>query len=561
MSEESARHAVNMSGYASASSAFERAAQLSASDERRAGRLLLAATAAFSAGNTSRAADLLGLAREVDAADDETQVEIEALAGRVEIQHGDLRLAFQRLVSQARLHKESRPELAVKLLAMAFTAAVWAGMGEKALAVAREAVQVGAVVPGPYRSYSRCALSIGRMLFGEADDGTTLDEAVAEFPLDDLPPQMLPLLADIAFAYTILDRFEDATALHRTMIRLAKERAAAGFMTWPVGGLALVDFRTGRWREAEAGGLEAERLAIDAGLENRVANTRQQLAWIAAARGRSEVCRRYASQVLEQAHRAGAVPLELFTYSLLGLLELGEGRPDEAVVSLEKAGHLATVTGFQDAGTFPWAPELVEAYVQCGRRAEAEPLVDMLTEQARRTRRPIVGAFALRCRGLVRADDSFDADFIGALDLHRQTNRPFETARTELRFGQRLRRRKSKSEARTHLRAAWETFSAIGADCWTASAHNELQATGIHLPPRVLTGADRLTPQELQIAMAAADGATNRQVAERLFVSAKTIEYHLSHIYRKLTITSRSELHAALSDTTPETAVPTPPHD
>jgi DNA-binding CsgD family transcriptional regulator len=246
---------------------------------------------------------------------------------------------------------------------------------------------------------------------------------------------------------------------------------------------------------------------------------------------------------------------------LLGLLELGEGRPDDAAVTLEEARRLAIVTGFQDAGTFPWAPELVEAYVQCGRQAEAEPLVDMLTDQARRTRRPIVGAFALRCRGLVRLDDSFDADFLDALDLHRQTNRPFETARTELRFGQRLRRRKSRSEARTHLRAAWETFSAIGADCWTASAHNELQATGVHLPPRAVTGADRLTPQELQIAIAAADGATNRQVAERLFVSAKTVEYHLSHIYRKLTITSRSELHPALGHATFETAATIPPHD
>ena len=73
-------------------------------------------------------------------------------------------------------------------------------------------------------------------------------------------------------------------------------------------------------------------------------------------------------------------------------------------------------------------------------------------------------------------------------------------------------------------------------------AHNELDATGVHLPPRALTGADRLTPQELQIAMAAADGATNRQVAERLFVSAKTIEYHLSKVFRKLNVRSRTQL-------------------
>jgi DNA-binding CsgD family transcriptional regulator len=187
--------------------------------------------------------------------------------------------------------------------------------------------------------------------------------------------------------------------------------------------------------------------------------------------------------------------------------------------------------------------------------------VDMLTEQARRTRRPIIGALALRCSGLVRPDDCFDADFIGALDLHRHASRPFETARTELRFGQRLRRRKNKSDARAHLRAAWETFSALGADCWTECAHNELEATGLRMPARAVTGADRLTPQELQIALAVCEGASNRQVAERLFVSAKTIEYHLSHVYRKLSITSRNELGAALAHATSQPVAPTPPHD
>jgi DNA-binding CsgD family transcriptional regulator len=252
--------------------------------------------------------------------------------------------------------------------------------------------------------------------------------------------------------------------------------------------------------------------------------------------------------------------LELLTYGLLGLLELGEGRPYDAVITLEKARHLATITGFRDVAHFQWAAELVEAYVQCGRRAEAEPLVDMLTEQARRTRRPIVGALALRCSGLVRPDDCFDADFTSALDLHRRTNRPFETARTELRFGQRLRRRKNRSDARAHLRAAWETFSAIGADCWTACAHNELEATGVRLAARALTGADRLTPQELQIALAVCEGASNRQVAERLFVSAKTVEYHLSHVYRKLS-TSRTALGTALARVTPQPAAPAPSHD
>jgi DNA-binding CsgD family transcriptional regulator len=317
-------------------------------------------------------------------------------------------------------------------------------------------------------------------------------------------------------------------------------------MVWPVGEQALVDFRTGRWQEAHAGALEAERLAIDAGLENEVANNRQLLAWIAAGRGQSAECLRYVGLVLEQAGSSGAVILELLTHGSLGLLELGLSRPAAAVGPLERARALAESTGFREAAHFQWAADLVEAYVLSGRPEEAGPLVDHLTDQADRTDRPIIRALSLRAQGLVDTEDSFDRHFSAALRFHKLAHRPFETARTQLRFGQRLRRGRARATARVQLRAAWEAFSGLGADCWADQTHAELLATGERLPDRARSGADLLTPQELQVARTVRDGASNRQAAERLFLSPKTVEYHLSHVYRKLDIASRADLAAAL---------------
>ncbi|GIJ54533.1 AAA family ATPase [Virgisporangium aurantiacum] len=545
---ETADRAVLASGYASASAAYERAAQLSAGPEVRAGRLFAAAAAAFNAGRTDRSARLLAAARAAAPAAEEIRAEVEALLGRVQTRSGDTGATFDRLVAEADRVRGHRPDLAVKILAAAFGAAVYSGRGHDALAVIHEATALIADDPGPLAVYCRCAAIIVRTLLGEATDAKELDHELVGSTLDgDLPAEALPLIADMAYGYAVLDAFDRATELHDRLKRIARERSAVGLMVWPIGEQALVDFRRGHWREAYAGILEAEQLAIDTGLVNEIANTRHLRAGIAAARGHRTECVRYANLVLEQSRASGTVVLDLLVQGLLGGLELGLGRPDAALAPLETARRLATETGFQEAMHFPWAADLVEAYVHCGRTADAEPVVEALEAQAALTGRPLTGALAARCRGLV--DPLFADHFEEALSLHECAGRPFETARTRLAYGQRLRRQRSRAEARTQLRAAWETFAALGAEGWAERAHRELRATGVELPARLHRGADLLTPQELQVALVVETGASNRQTAERLFVSTKTVEYHLSHVYRKLGITSRADLGAALETT------------
>jgi DNA-binding CsgD family transcriptional regulator len=132
------------------------------------------------------------------------------------------------------------------------------------------------------------------------------------------------------------------------------------------------------------------------------------------------------------------------------------------------------------------------------------------------------------------------------LRLHEQTPDVFEAARTRLVYGGRLRRARRRVRAREELRQAVDVFDALGAAPWAEAARAELAATGETARRRDDSSRDALTPQELQVAFLASDGKTTREVAAALFLSPKTIEYHLRHVYRKLGVASRDELRAAL---------------
>jgi DNA-binding CsgD family transcriptional regulator len=137
---------------------------------------------------------------------------------------------------------------------------------------------------------------------------------------------------------------------------------------------------------------------------------------------------------------------------------------------------------------------------------------------------------------------AFEGAFSEALKLHASTPMPFERARTELCYGERLRRDRRRGDARDPLRAALRTFENLGAADWASRARAELRACGETLSAPRGPGLDDLTPHELQVALTVGVGATNREAATALFLSAKTIDFHLRNIYRKLGIRSRSEL-------------------
>ena len=190
-----------------------------------------------------------------------------------------------------------------------------------------------------------------------------------------------------------------------------------------------------------------------------------------------------------------------------------------------------------------WPPDLVEAYVRLGRREQAEETLATFERSAHHSGSRWATAAAARCRGLLAPDDAFDEPFREALE-HREM--PFETARTQLVLGERLRRAGRRVEARAALREALATFARLGAQPWAHRTRTELRASGERVRRGSPSATEQLTPQELQVALEVASGSTNREAAAALFLSPKTIEFHLRNVYRKLGIRSRTELVRAM---------------
>jgi len=156
---------------------------------------------------------------------------------------------------------------------------------------------------------------------------------------------------------------------------------------------------------------------------------------------------------------------------------------------------------------------------------------------------PLVLGLVARSRALLAASaGSAESLFLEALRHQTEHTQPFERARTALAYGQFLRREQRKTEARVQLRDALTTFEGLNTPLWAHRARAELEATGITVRKRNPSTLDTLTPQELRIAKLVAGGASNRSVASQMFLSPKTVEYHLRKVFLKLSVSSRVEL-------------------
>ena len=225
-----------------------------------------------------------------------------------------------------------------------------------------------------------------------------------------------------------------------------------------------------------------------------------------------------------------------YARSASGLLELGLGNAESAQRELQAARELSV----SNPQIFQWEGDQVEALTRAGRRAEAKEALARFDSRARRSGRVWGLATAARCRGLIGPDAEVEGAFEEALELHARAPMPFEQARTELCFGERLRRARRIRDSRPHLQSALDTFDALGAAPWAVHARRELEP---RRRERVASSpVDVLTTHELQVVRLVQRGATNREAAAELFVSPKTIEYHLSNVYGKLVVRSRTEL-------------------
>jgi DNA-binding CsgD family transcriptional regulator len=344
-------------------------------------------------------------------------------------------------------------------------------------------------------------------------------------------------------AYVLLwtDGVEEAGALLRTCLEDTITQGDESSVPLVLVPLAWVDYLAGRWHESAGLSEEAHDVALQVGQRAQEALSLSARALVRASLGLEAEARADAAEALALAGERGMAVARIHALWALGLLELSLDRPEEAAQLLAPHRERLIAAGVGEPGSIRFVPDEVEALVALGRTDEAETLLAWLEERGQTLDGPSTLAAAARCRGLfalARRDTAGAlASFEEALRQHERVDMPFERARTLLAQGVALRHARRRRDARAVLQEAKTAFATLGAALWEQKAAAELGRIG----GRRATG-DELTPAEERVAALVAEGRTNKEVAAALFLTERTVEFHLTHVYRKLGVRSRSEL-------------------
>jgi DNA-binding CsgD family transcriptional regulator len=273
-------------------------------------------------------------------------------------------------------------------------------------------------------------------------------------------------------------------------------------------------------------------------------------ALVAAGRGQEDRGRSDAESALALALEHDAMIATITGVWALGVLDLSLGRADEAHRRLALLVERLEAAGVEEPGSMRFVTDDIEALILLGQLDEAAALLDRTDKRARKLDRASVRAACARCDGLLAAatrdNDAAEDAFRRALREHERMTIPFDRARTLVALGSLLRRTGRKRDARETLEEAHAEFGQLGAALWAKAARAELARIGGRAPSR-----RELTPTEENVAALVGEGRTNREVAAALFVTERTVEYHLGNIYRKLGVRSRAELVRRLAPASP----------
>jgi len=535
-------------GFAVAAKAFERAAELSAAQSDRAGHLVAAAHAALQAGQADRGAKLLDLAMPLLTEDQRAGPEVSLLRGRIQFARGSSVDAHVLLMTAANgmAGKDPRAAAAVALEARR---AAWNAFDAGRLAEATDLL-AGLPLPDgdPLRPIISTAVATNDLAAGRVTSAVArmrqATAAMLELAQSRDKPSfdsgfVMALLAGLG-ATRVTGDDEAAATLGGWVVGECRTRGWASWLPWALVNLSMSEILAGRIAAATANATEALMLARDLGQANTACSGESVLALLAAVRGDVDECRQLADSAvrLSEAHELHAIGV--VANWARGVLELSLGRPEQALDRLlnHPPGPLAAA--------HIWSlivPDLVESAVQAGRPEGLGKYVTWYTRWASSTGQIWAEAAVHRCRAMLAGADP-EGEFTRALRLYERAGpgaRPLERARTQLLYGQWLRRARRRGDARIQLRAAHETFQRLGARPWADRAGRELRAGGEAVRGREPSIA-RLTPQETQVVRLVAEGRSNQDVAARLFLSPRTVAYHLYKAYPKLGVSSRTEL-------------------
>lgn len=540
--EATAHRARARSGYSAAASALERAAALSTTVADGVRRLALAAESAWLAGRAQQALALveradvaLGTADEETAAATWAAATIADLRGQFQLRLGVPGQAVDTLLDGAALAAGVEPLQALEMLMMAAEAASYAGRYASVIEAGRRAADVPQVDGERARFIRRALTGFAQVFGGEPARGVELltESAAMADGFDD--PRYLNWAATAAaYAGGEVDR------LYTRIADRIRALGAVGALPHALEFAAVRHAMNGQFADALAEATEGLSLARDTGQEAAIGNLLAAHAVVAAFQGREEDCRGYANEALGKAiPRRLGITVGMASWAL-ATLDLGMGRPAEALERYRTVVFAEPGAGHPVISLLS-VPQLVNAAVLVGRSEVGRQALDQFGSWMERAA-PQHGPRLAYCRALLAEGTEAEEWFQESLRLLAEAQQPLPRALTELAYGEHLRRTRQRARARTHLRAALEVFEHLGAVPWAQRASAELRASGETTRKRDPGQATTLTPQEDQIVRLVASGLGNRDIAAQLFLSTRTVEYHLRKVFQKLGITSRTEL-------------------
>jgi DNA-binding CsgD family transcriptional regulator len=555
--ETAASEARARGGIVAGARAFERAAKLSVDDDSRARRLLEAASDFAQSGQSDHALALVGEAQAL-LPGGALATQTVQVRGRVEMRRGAPGTARDLLVAEADRIEAESPAAAAALLVEAAVAHMMTGDMEALVATGDRA---RALLPGGTDPVMEVLAGVlvgeAHAALGHEDEADALLDPAMPFLTGEhvltMPSELVGMAGQCAIWY---ERWDRATAVLDHLVAVAREASAINHIIYPLAARSVLDFRQGRWSAALADAGEAARLARETGLRPLLTFALAVLSHVEAGMGRRDDARAHARETVHLGELLGGSALTVYGVNALAFDALSHGEA-EAAAELYDRVHRMTWRLHMQRGLIQFGADRVEALARLGRTDDAFQALEEFADT------PGGGRWALaalaRCRGIL-ATKTAEHHFQTALSHHAHDGQPFEKARTQLAYGERLRRDRRRADAREQLGDALDVFERLGAAPWAERTRVELRATGgpaaegdaAEKEAVAAAGLGELTAHELQIARLVAYGMTNREVAAKLFLSPKTIEYHLSQIYRKLDLRSRTQLASLMASEMPE---------
>ena len=533
----SADRAQGRGGLAAAAAFLGRAAELTPDPAVRVERSLAAAQAKLDVADTAAASDLLAAAT-LGPVDALQRARLDRLGAQITFRSRRGRDAPPLLLEAARRLDPLDAKMARETYLEAIAAAMYAGRlgtgpDEREVAEAARAssrpqtpgaadVLLDALVTRYTEGYAASVAPLSRALraFGEPDGGGE---------------DRRWLWLACRFAQDLWDD-ELWHALATGGVRLARDTGALHLLPNALNYLAALNVHSGAFTTAAAQVEEVRAITHATGLPG----LRYAAGTLAAARGDQAWLQALADDALPGAVAHGDGSAVALSSWFNALMHNGHGRYDEALTAARRACE------HTDVVAYGWAlVELIEAGVRGGHADEAAAALERLSERTRATGTEWALGIEARCGALLSGDETLYRESIERLARSRAA---VELARSRLLYGEWLRRENRRTDAREHLRAAHESLSEMGADAFAERARRELLATGETARRITPDTRDVLTPQEIQVARLARDGRTNPEIGAQLFISPRTVEYHLRKVFRKLDVSTRKELRGALPD-------------